>query len=66
MNQDVKCTNCGKDAQGSGSVSCWCDRDNCTGQRCSAHRLSDHFKCSHCNTEGTPKETMNYYHYHSK
>ncbi|UMM04344.1 hypothetical protein MKR81_07055 [Vibrio campbellii] len=60
MKQIVKCTKCGADAEGFGTVSCWCDKDHCLGQRCAAGDLSASFKCSHCGSEGTPAETTRY------
>lgn len=59
MDQKVTCTNCGSEAQGSGNISCLCDKSNCSGQRCAANFLSKVFKCS-CGATGIPKQTLNY------
>lgn len=66
MTQTIKCPKCEQDAVATGEVKCWCDKDNCFGQRCAADNLSAHFKCDHCGAEGTPPQTMKYYEIHSK
>lgn len=60
MDRIVKCPNCGKEANASGSVSCWCDRDFCEGQRCGADRLFAEYECPFCGSKGTPPETLAY------
>ncbi|GIC75613.1 hypothetical protein FMO003_10390 [Moritella sp. F3] len=59
MDQLIKCTTCDSEAQGSGHVSCLCDKDHCSGQRCAANSLSKEFKCS-CGATGMPEQTLNY------
>lgn len=64
MMKTIKCPNCNEEAELSGRVSCWCDKDFCNGQRCGADRLYAHYKCSHCGAEGEPEDTKNYYSRH--
>ncbi|MEY8199438.1 MAG: hypothetical protein RPS47_09375 [Colwellia sp.] len=56
----IKCPGCGKDAQATGSVSCLCDRDYCSGQRCHADNLRSRYECDNCGANGTPPNTMSY------
>lgn len=65
MKNKIKCPKCGHEAECSGGVSCWCDRDFCFGQRCRANELYSKYKCSYCGSEGTPIETQQYYEYHT-
>jgi len=61
MRKIIKCPKCGKDAQGSGGVSCWCDKDWCTGQRCGADHLAENFECPACGANGQTPEANAYY-----
>jgi hypothetical protein len=61
----MKCPICGGEAALSGGVSCWCDKDFCMGQRCSANDLHAKYSCTNGHG-GTPSETQAYYERHSK
>lgn len=63
-NSNLKCPLCNSEVEFSGSVLCWCDKDNCTGQRCGANELFKNYTCKNenCKHSGTPPETENYYH----
>lgn len=63
-----KCPDCGSDVELSGSVSCWCDKDHCIGQRCGADELLDNYTCTNpkCGKTGTPEKTKHYYERHSR
>jgi hypothetical protein len=62
----IKCPKCGSDAKTFGSVPCLCDKDFCTGQRCSANSLSAQYKCQNpeCGAEGVPPDTVEYHRYY--
>lgn len=66
MDKEFKCPNCGSDTKLSGSVSCWCDKDFCMGQRCGADDLFNAYKClnTNCGTTGVPPDTEAYYKRH--
>ncbi|ESL77662.1 Uncharacterised protein [Enterobacter hormaechei] len=63
-----KCPDCQSPVVLSGKVSCWCDRDNCFGQRCGADSLYDDYTCTNqeCGKTGTPDKTKAYYERHSR
>ena len=62
MNKEYKCPKCNADTILSGSVSCWCDKDFCSGQRCGADKLYLDYKCTNdkCKDKGTPSDTEEY------
>lgn len=66
MSSEYKCPKCGSDTILSGSVSCWCDKDFCTGQRCGADKLYANYECTNdnCKDKGTPPVTDAYYRRH--
>lgn len=66
MNKD-KCPDCNSSVTLSGSVTCWCDKDQCVGQRCGASQLFAKYTCDNteCKKTGTPEKTMAYYKRHS-
>lgn len=66
MKNKFKCPKCEENTILSGSVSCWCDKDFCTGQRCGANKLYNDYTCTNkkCKATGTPPETEAYYKRH--
>lgn len=65
MTNTMKCPKCGTEATMFGSVSCWCDKDFCSGQRCGADDLFSDYSCPNGHS-GTPPDTMAYYNRHSE
>ncbi len=67
MPNALNCPKCGSATILSGRVSCWCDKDFCSGQRCGANDLADNYACTNkeCEATGTPPETSAYYSRHS-
>lgn len=63
MENQIACPKCGGAAKTSGAVSCWCDKDFCTGQRCGANDLKKEYACTNpdCMSTGTTPEAENYY-----
>jgi len=64
----MQCPECKSDVTLSGSVTCWCDKNYCAGQRCGADKLFRKYKCKNpdCGREGTPDLTNAYYERHSR
>ncbi len=62
MKNTMKCPKCGQDANLSGRVSCWCNKDHCMGQRCGSDELFATYQCSNdtCGATGTPPDTEAY------
>lgn len=63
-----KCPDCGSPVILKGSVTCWCDRDFCHGQRCGADKLFADYTCTNkeCGKTGTPDKTEAYYERHNR
>lgn len=66
MSKKIACPHCGSDADTSGTVSCWCDKDFCTGQRCGADDMAANYTCTNpnCISTGQTPEAANYYDRH--
>ncbi len=65
-NDKIKCPKCGEEASTFGHASCFCDLDNCFGQRCMADSIPGYYTCSHCGSEGATPEAMAYYERHCR
>lgn len=65
MTQTIECPKCGEEANAWGRVSCWCDKDFCTGQRCGADDLAEQFECKACGASGTTPKAERYYAIHT-
>lgn len=60
MDTTINCPKCGAKASTSGNASCFCDKDNCFGQRCGANDIPENYSCE-CGASGITPEAEAYY-----